>query len=70
MEAQSGTSSMTKRSVTAMIDEGDISKLEEIAQRQRASLAWVIRDAVADYLAKESGRSSGMEAGSQEVRSS
>lgn len=70
MEAQSGTSSMTKRRVTAMIDVVDISKLEEIAQRQRVSLAWVIRAAVADYLAEESGRTSRFVAGSPEVRSS
>ena len=44
---------MSKRRITAMIDEADISRLEEIAQRQRVSLAWVIRDAVTEYLAEE-----------------
>lgn len=44
---------MSKRRITAMIDQADISRLEEIAQRQRVSLAWVIRDAVTEYLAGE-----------------
>jgi len=33
-----------------MIDEADMAELEMIAQAQRVSLAWVIRDAIKQYL--------------------
>ncbi|GGA29027.1 hypothetical protein GCM10011326_46270 [Salipiger profundus] len=69
MEIQSETDSMPKRRVTAMIDEADISQLEEIAQRQRVSLAWVIRDAVAGYLAEKSEESGSLHAASHAARS-
>lgn len=39
-----------KRRTTFMIDEADIAELEIIAQAQRVSLAWVIRDAIKHYL--------------------
>jgi len=41
---------MAKRRVTSMLDEEDICALTAIAQKQRVSLAWVIRDAVRSYL--------------------
>ena len=44
---------MSKRRITAMIDDRDISRLVELARRQRVSLAWIIRDAVADYLTRK-----------------
>lgn len=69
VELQSETDSMPKRRVTAMIDEADISRLEEIAQRQRVSLAWVIRDAVAGYLAEKSEKGGNLHAASQAARS-
>lgn len=69
VEIQRETDIMPKRRVTAMIDEADISQLEEIAQRQRVSLAWVIRDAVAGYLAENSERGGNLHAVSQAARS-
>lgn len=69
VEIQSETDSMPKRRVTAMIDEADISQLEEIAQRQRVSLAWVIRDAVAGYLAEKSEESGSLHAALHAARS-
>lgn len=51
---QNEVDNMSKRRITAMIDEADVSRLGEIAKRQRVSLAWVIRDAVTEYLAEES----------------
>jgi hypothetical protein len=39
-----------KRRTTFMIDEADMAELEMIAQAQRVSLAWVIRDAIKRYL--------------------
>lgn len=65
---QSEVENTSKRRITAMIDEADISRLEKIAQRQRVSLAWVIRDAVTEYLAERAKkRNSSREAG-QEAR--
>lgn len=67
VEMQSGFENMSKRRVTAMIDEADISQLERIAQQQRVSLAWVIRDAVSNYLSDKSDNDFLQEAG-QEAR--
>jgi Ribbon-helix-helix protein, copG family len=39
-----------KRRTTFMIDASDVAELEAIADIQRVSLAWVIRDAVKRYL--------------------
>ncbi|WP_373486818.1 CopG family transcriptional regulator [Blastomonas sp.] len=39
-----------KRRVTALLEEEQITELEAIADRNRVSLAWVVRDAVAAYL--------------------
>lgn len=36
-----------------MLEERDISELETIAENQRVSLAWVIRDAVSVYLSEK-----------------
>lgn len=68
MDLKSGNESMSKRRVTAMIDEADISRLEQIAQQQRVSLAWVIRDAVADYLADKTRKDGGTPESGHESR--
>lgn len=36
--------------VTASLPQGDYSKLEEIAYKKRVSIAWVIREAVTEYI--------------------
>nr|WP_254429886.1 ribbon-helix-helix protein, CopG family [Ruegeria atlantica] len=51
-----------------MIDQADILRLEEIAQRQRVSLAWVIRDAVSGYLAEKSECDNGLHGAVSSVR--
>lgn len=43
-----------KHRTTFMIDKADVAELEAIAQEQRVSLAWVIRDAVKQYLSDRS----------------
>ncbi|WP_170419738.1 ribbon-helix-helix protein, CopG family [Ruegeria atlantica] len=68
MDIQSGTKNMPKRRITAMIDQADILRLEEIAQRQRVSLAWVIRDAVSGYLAEKSECDNGLHGAVSSVR--
>lgn len=65
---QSEVENTSKRRITAMIDEADISRLEEIAQRQRVSLAWVIRDAVTEYLAEGAKRRGSSREAGQEAR--
>ncbi|MDR2741727.1 MAG: ribbon-helix-helix domain-containing protein [Treponema sp.] len=36
--------------ITASLPRGDYSKLEKIAYKKRVSIAWVIREAVTEYI--------------------
>jgi hypothetical protein len=54
MGAQILSATKGKRRVTSMLDKSDIAALEAIAQDRHVSLAWVIRDAVREYLAIDS----------------
>ena len=42
-----------KRRMTFMIEQSDVAELEAIAEARRVSLAWVIRDAVKEYLGQQ-----------------
>lgn len=50
---------MFKRRITAMLEERDISALESIAENQRVSPAWAIRNAAAVYLSERRATESG-----------
>lgn len=38
--------------VTVSLAHSDKTKLEQIAEKKRVSLAWVVRDAITEYLAR------------------
>lgn len=50
MSVKTNQLSEPKRRITFMLDTDDIAELEALAQSQRVSLAWVLRDAVKMYL--------------------
>jgi hypothetical protein len=42
---------------TVSLPQGDYNRLEEIAYQKRVSVAWVIRDAVTEYITEAQGES-------------
>jgi predicted transcriptional regulator len=42
--------------VTVSLAQPDKAKLERIAEKKRGSLAWVVRDAITEYLERQAGQ--------------
>jgi predicted transcriptional regulator len=46
----------TVERVTVSLPQSDKTKLERIAEKKRVSLAWVVRDAITEYLERQPGQ--------------